>query len=137
MAAKLQCEICGGELIGRPGGIFECDSCGMKFDTAWAKAKIQEIQGIVKVEGTVEVQGKVQVEGPVKVEGAANKVSMLKRGNMALEDGDWENASVFFNEILKADAECAEAYLGLAMASAQAKNREDFAETYIYCRNLG
>ena len=72
MAAKLQCEICGGKLIGKPGGIFECDSCGMEYDTAWAKAKIQEIQGTVKVEGTVEVQGTVKVEGPVKVEGTAS-----------------------------------------------------------------
>ena len=63
MAAKLQCEICGGKLIGKPGGIFECDSCGMEYDTAWVKEKIQEITGTVKVEGTVEVQGKVQVEG--------------------------------------------------------------------------
>ena len=61
--AALQCEICGGKLVGKPGGIFECDSCGMEYSTEWAKAKIQEIKGTVKVEGTVEVTGKVQVEG--------------------------------------------------------------------------
>ena len=33
MAAALQCEICGGKLVGRPGGIFECDSCGMEYST--------------------------------------------------------------------------------------------------------
>ena len=65
--AALQCEICGGKLMGRPGGIFECDSCGMEYDTAWAKAKIQQIKGTVQVEGTVEVQGTVKVDGPVKV----------------------------------------------------------------------
>ena len=32
MAAKLECEICGGKLIGKPGGIFECESCGMEYD---------------------------------------------------------------------------------------------------------
>ena len=68
MAAKLQCEICGGKLIGRPGGIFECDSCGMEYDTAWAKQKIQEITGIVTVEGTVDVQG------TVKIDSSANKL---------------------------------------------------------------
>ena len=31
MAAKLECEICGGKLVGKPGGVFECDSCGMVF----------------------------------------------------------------------------------------------------------
>ena len=59
MATKLQCEICGGKLIGKAGGIYECDSCGMEYDTTWVKEKIQEIKGTVKVEGTVEVTGKV------------------------------------------------------------------------------
>ena len=59
MATKLQCEICGGKLIGKAGGIYECDSCGMEYDTTWVKEKIQQIQGTVKVEGTVEVTGKV------------------------------------------------------------------------------
>ncbi len=111
MAVKLQCEICGGKLIGKPGGIFECDSCGTEYSTEWAKAKIQEIQGTVKVEGTVEVQG------TVKVEGAVNKESLLKRGYMALEDGKWEDAKEYFDQALNADAECADAYLGLAYAS--------------------
>ena len=77
--AALQCEICGGKLVGKPGGIFECDSCGMEYSTEWAKAKIQEIKGTVKVEGTVEVTGKVQVEGgSVTVEGAATKESLRR-----------------------------------------------------------
>ena len=125
MAAKLQCEICGGKLIGKPGGVFECDSCGMEYDTAWAKAKIQEITGTVKVEGTVEVQG------TVKIEGTANKESQLKRGYLALEDGAWDDAKSFFNEALNADAECAEAYLGLAMAEANIMNRNTFAAVYM------
>ena len=60
--AALQCEVCGGKLIGKPGGVFECDSCGMEYSTEWAKAKIQEIRGTVQVEGTVEVTGTVKVE---------------------------------------------------------------------------
>ena len=34
----------------------------MEYDTAWAKAKIQEIKGTVKVEGTVEVTGTVKMK---------------------------------------------------------------------------
>ena len=52
--AALTCEICGGKLIGKPGGVFECDSCGMEYSTEWARNKIQEIKGTVKVEGTVD-----------------------------------------------------------------------------------
>lgn len=116
MAAALQCEICGGKLVGKPGGVFECDSCGMEYSTEWARQKIQEIKGTVKVEGTVEVTGKVQVDGPVKVEGGVNLESLLKRGNLALEDGKWTDATAFFDQALNYDAECAEAYLGKLMA---------------------
>ena len=118
MATKLQCEICGGKLIGKAGGLFECDSCGMEYDTTWVKEKIQEITGTVKVEGTVEVQGSVRVEG------AANKDSLVKRGNMALEDGAWEEAKKYFNEALTADAECSDAYLGLALAERKLQSGE-------------
>ena len=45
-----------------------------------------------------------------------NIVALLKRGNMALEDGDWSKADGFFEEVLNQDAECAEAYLGKTLA---------------------
>ena len=66
--ATLQCEICGGKLVGKPGGLFECEYCGMEYNTDWAKAKIQEIKGTVQVEGTVQVTGTVKVDTADKVE---------------------------------------------------------------------
>ena len=112
MAAKLECEICGGKLVGKPGGVFECDSCGMEYSTEWAKQKIQEIRGTVKVEGTVEVTGKVQVEGgTVKVEGTSSKESLLKRAKMCCADKEWERAGELIEQVLNADPECGEAYL--------------------------
>ena len=108
--AALQCDICGGKLTGKPGGIFECDSCGMEYSTEWAKAKIQEIKGTVKVEGTVEVSG------TVKVEGSASAENLLLRGQMALEDRKWEEAKSYFSKVLDSDTQNAQAYLGLVMA---------------------
>ena len=105
MAAKLECEICGGKLVGKPGGVFECDSCGMEYSTEWAKQKIQEIKGTVKVEGTVEVTGKVQVEG------TSSRDSLLKRAKMCCADKDWGKAKELLEQVLNADPECAEAYL--------------------------
>ena len=61
MATKLVCEICGGKLIGKPGGVFECDSCGMEYDTTWVKAKINENTDTVKIEATSEVQSSEKV----------------------------------------------------------------------------
>ena len=111
--AALQCEICGGKLVGKPGGLFECEYCGMEYNTDWAKAKIQEIKGTVKIEGTV------AVTGTVKVEGAASKENILKRGFEQLEDGKWDAAVESFNQILAMDSENSYAYLGLAMAAQQ------------------
>ena len=114
MAAKLQCEICGGKLIGKPGGIFECDSCGMEYSTAWAKEKIQEITGTVKVEGIVEVTGKVQVEGPIQVEnGGPTADSLVKRGMQYLENSKWDDAKSAFLRALEIDPENADAFWGL------------------------
>ena len=117
MAAKLQCEICGGKLVGKPSGIFECENCGTEYSTAWAKEKIQEITGKVQIEGTVEVTGKVQVEGgTVQVDTSANKDALLKRAFMTLEEGNWEKANELLEQVLNIDPECAEAYLGKLMA---------------------
>lgn len=131
MAAALQCEICGGKLVGKPGGIFECDSCGMEYSTEWAKQKIQEIRGTVKVEGTVEVTGKVQVEGgTVNIEGTATKESLLKRAKMCYADGDWEKAEELLEQVLNADPECGEAYLYRAAINKECKTLEALRERY-------
>lgn len=55
--AALVCEICGGKIVGKPGGLFECDSCGMEYTKEWAQEKVQEIKGTVQVEGKVDVSG--------------------------------------------------------------------------------
>lgn len=122
--AVLQCEICGGKLIGKPGGIFECDSCGVEYSTEWCKAKVQEIKGTVKIEGPV------QVEGTVTVEGGVNLTALLRRGDLALADGKWNKATEYFDQALNMDAECGHAYFGLTMAELQCGSREKFAELY-------
>lgn len=114
--AALQCEICGGKLVGKPGGLFECEYCGVEYSTEWAKAKIQEIRGTVKVEGTVDVKGTVKIEGPVEIKGGVSIDNLIKRGQMALEDEDWERAEAAFEEALKIDAERGECYWGLLCA---------------------
>jgi hypothetical protein len=46
----------------------------------------------------------------------SNVVALIKRGNMALEDGEWDKADQFFEEVLNQDAECVDAYLGKTLA---------------------
>ena len=46
-----------------------------------------------------------------------NKIaSLLDRGNMALEDGDWAKADSFFEDVLNNDSKNAQAYVGKALA---------------------
>ena len=131
MASKLQCEICGGKLVGKPGGIFECENCGTEYSTEWAKAKIQEITGTVKVEGTVQVQGTVKVEN-----GGPSAESLVKRGMMALEDlsSDSHGSSYdqkkkeikeLFDRALEIEPENGDAYWGLFLLGRDWHSTED------------
>lgn len=119
MATKLQCEICGGKLIGKPDGVFECEYCGTEYSTEWAKAKIQEIRGTVRVEGPVTVTGSVSIEG------AATVNSLLKRGFLHLEDHSFTDAQDCFNRVLDIDPEAADAYLGRLLVRFEAANLEE------------
>ena len=116
MAAKLQCEICGGKLVGKPGGIFECEYCGTEYSTEWARSKIQEIQGTVRVEGPVTVTGKLSVEG------TATEKSLLKRGFLLLEDGNCKEAREYFDRVLDVNPEDANAYLGRLLSGFGVRN---------------
>lgn len=42
----------------------------------------------------------------------ANAIALVQRGNMALEDEDWDKADSFFEEALNNDAQNADAYVG-------------------------
>lgn len=106
MSVSLVCEVCGGKLIGKPGGVFDCDSCGIEYSTEWARNKIQEIKGSVAIEGI------------------ANKGSLLRRGELALEDNDWSIANEYFEKVLDIDPESAEAYLGKVCSDLKQENVE-------------
>lgn len=74
------------------------------------------IRGVKKVidAGKPQEAAKETVKETVVVhnEGGGNVQALLKRGNMALEDGEWKKADEFFEQVLNQDAECGAAYLG-------------------------
>lgn len=51
-----------------------------------------------------------------------NLDSLIKRGQMALEDGEWSNAERFFEDALNLNAESGEAYLGKLLVSRRVEN---------------
>lgn len=70
---------------------------------------------------TVVVQEKVVVGNA----GGSNKIaSLLDRGNMALEDGDWAKADSFFEDVLNNDSKNAQAYLGKTLAQEKCRTMD-------------
>ena len=64
-------------------------------------------------------------------EGGSNVQALLKRGNMALEDGEWSKADEFFEQVLNQDAECGAAYLGKFLARVECRSAKTYADAYI------
>ena len=101
------------------------------------------LRGIEKIIGGKQEESKPQSAGVdvaqivqqvmlqyVSVGGESNAAALLKRGYMALSDGDWEKANEFFDRVLDGDAENAEAYMGEFLARKQKNSMEGWAETF-------
>ncbi|MDE7283807.1 MAG: toll/interleukin-1 receptor domain-containing protein, partial [Lachnospiraceae bacterium] len=61
--------------------------------------------------------------------GNATVTALLDRGNMALEDEEWEKADEYFEQVLNMDAKCGDAYLGKVLAANNSFNLELFVES--------
>lgn len=78
------------------------------------------LRGIDKILDTSKTVGTGTTGGT-----AANIETLLRRGNMAVEDGQWNKAEKIFDEILNVNAECAEAYLGQAKCEKRVSSTRD------------
>ena len=63
--------------------------------------------------------------------GNHNLHALVRRGEIELEDEEWTKAGELFDQALNLDAECGDAYLGLAMAEARIQTKERFSKLYI------
>lgn len=87
------------------------------------------LHGVEKLLGKTNEQA--PKEQPVIVQSSGPNVgALLDRGIMALEDGDWDKAKMFFDQTLNIDSRCGEAFLGLSMAEAHCADRDKYAKTY-------
>ena len=80
------------------------------------------VRGIKKVAGKQPVPAAPVASAPGGESG--NLSALLKRGFLALEDGEWQKADDFFEQALNLDAELGEAYLGKLMAELHVRMRE-------------
>lgn len=68
------------------------------------------------------------VQQVVQNVGGTNVDALIQRGFMALEDGEWSDAKVFFDDVLNQDAQNGQAYLGKLLAECKKKRIEDLSK---------
>ena len=68
-----------------------------------------------------------QAAAPAQAAGGPTVESLLKRGQMFLEDEDWDSADEYFNKVLDMVPECAEAYVGKFCAARQYRKIAELA----------
>ena len=81
---------------------------------------VRGIKKIVSADASPAIKETVIVQNAVSGNGAA----LVKRGILALEDGEWEKADGFFEQALNCNAEDAQAYLGKLLAEMKVRTPE-------------
>lgn len=96
------------------------------------------IHGIKKIVSTDEPKKEVVKETVVR-NSSGNVENLLKRGNLALEDGKWNDAKGYFDQVLNEDVEEHRAYIGFLCAEYACINEQalehindDFTESEYY-----
>lgn len=105
----------------------DMDPCNLPEQLAvlqsYDMGKIGFIQDLIRgVDKVVKAEQKPAVPAETVViqqSAASNTNALVKRGYMALEDRDWKKAEEYFDQALNQNSECAEAYLGMFLASAK------------------
>ena len=90
--------------------------------------KVGAVQDLLR--GIDKLLGKgtaAQVAAPAQAAGGPTVDSLLKRGQMFLEDGDWDSANEYFDKVLDIDPECGEAYAGKFCAGRQYRKIAELA----------
>ena len=84
------------------------------------------IRGVDKVLGAEKKEEVVKETVVVQQTGGPNVTALLKRGQQALEDGDWDKAKDFFDQVLSMDAENAEAFFGLFLTETKSTDENAY-----------
>ena len=119
---KLQCEICGGQLMMKDG-IAECQSCGMKFSK-------EEVKKMV-----VELSGPIQIDGEVKVSGVEDADVLYRRAKDAERIGELADAYYTYLDATKKYPGDARLWLGWATVQVKVrlkKCEDELEDDYYY-----
>lgn len=89
---------------------------------------VDKVLSAEKKEETVRETVKETVVVQQNGDSAARITAAMDRGFMALEDGEWNKAVSFFDQVLSLDAKNARAYYGMALAKNQCKDAAAYIE---------
>ncbi len=109
----MTCDICGGKLVGRSGGRFECEACGIEYSVEWVREKLGELS--LSDENAYSL-------GDMRITDAE---ALVEYGKIALKRKAWADAEKYFKEALELDERKSEAYIGLALAEWEMPALED------------
>ena len=104
-----------------------CPSCGSKLD---APDGVDSF--FCQFCGTKIVKDKQFVE--VSFSGVATEETLLERGILFLEDGNFYEADLYFNRVLDINPKCSDAYLGKVLCTQARKKPDELAD---YDKPLG
>ena len=86
------------------------------------------LRGIDKIIGSKQGGVQAQTSQTVSIQqpdSGAN--ALLRRGELALEDSEWETAYKYYDQVLNSNPESYQAYLGQALAKSHARDVNDFS----------
>lgn len=104
---------------------YDMGKIGFIQDLVRGIGKVLHTEPVQKVKETVVVQSQQT--------SSTNTAALLKRAFMFLEDGEWDRADDFCEQVLNIDPECAEAYLVKLMIDLRVKTKDclkDCAEPF-------
>ena len=80
--------------------------------------KVGAVQDLLRgIEKIIPLKKKEEpIQQSESMQSGSKAAPLIKRGMLALEDGEWNKANEYFDQALNSDAECADAYIGLLMA---------------------
>ena len=96
-------------------------------------SRIGFIQDLIRGISKVLEAGKPKEKETVIVQTASGNTSLdaqIKRGNLALEDGDFQAADTYFDHALDIDPESAEAYFGKTLAKERCNTADSFVKKH-------
>ncbi len=110
---SLSCDICGGKLIGRSGGRFECKACGIEYSVEWVREKLGEMN---TSDTNIDALEDMRV---------TDAEALVEYGKMSLKHKEWTAADKYFKEALELDDRKSDAYIGLALVEWKMSMLED------------